>query len=61
MLKLALPLAKDLDIDKVLITCDATNIASKKVIENNGGIFENAVVVDKDLPKKLRYWIKLNK
>lgn len=42
MLKLALDKIKELwlDIDKVLITCDVDNIASAKVIENNGWIFE---------------------
>jgi predicted acetyltransferase len=38
-------------IDPVLVTCDADNIASRKVIENNGGEFED----QRDV--KLRYWI----
>ena len=36
ILRLALPLAKELGIDNALITCDVTNIASRKVIEANG-------------------------
>lgn len=32
-----------INIDKVLITCDDDNIASKKNIENNGGIFESKI------------------
>lgn len=32
----ALHKAKTLGIEKVLVTCDATNLASKKVIEANG-------------------------
>lgn len=37
ILKLALEKAKELRIKDVLVTCDATNIGSKKVIEANGG------------------------
>ena len=39
-LRLVLPKAKELGIQKVLLTCDSTNIASKKIIESCGGIFE---------------------
>jgi predicted acetyltransferase len=33
MLKMVLPKVKELEIDRALITCDDTNIASQKVIE----------------------------
>jgi predicted acetyltransferase len=39
MLKAALPVARMLDIERALITCDADNVASRKVIEKNGGEF----------------------
>lgn len=57
MLKLALPKAKMLGISEVLITADEDNIASRKVIESNGGRFEK-VVVGKVFPEPLaRYWV----
>jgi predicted acetyltransferase len=51
MLKASLPHARRLGIDPALVTCDDTNIASKLVIEHNGGQFENL------LGGKLRYWV----
>ncbi len=59
LLALALPKAKELGLEKVLITCDETNIGSKKIIESNGGIFENSVEMAEGKPRKLRYWITL--
>ena len=41
MLAQALPIAAELGIDPVLITCDADNVASRKVIESCGGEFED--------------------
>jgi predicted acetyltransferase len=41
MLAAALPRAAALGIDKALITCDESNIASRKVIERNGGVLED--------------------
>lgn len=57
ILELVLPKAKQLGIDKVLLTCNETNTASKKIIEANGGVFENALDMGEGKPKKLRYWI----
>jgi predicted acetyltransferase len=37
MLRTSLPIANELGIDPALLTCDATNIASRRVIESNGG------------------------
>jgi len=58
-LELALPKAKALGITKALITCDETNIGSKKIIEVNGGILENSISMGNGKPQKLRYWIRL--
>jgi predicted acetyltransferase len=61
MLAMALKKAKNMGINKVLITCDEDNIGSSKVIENNGGKLENIVeniVDDKKIYTK-RYWIEL--
>lgn len=52
MLRDVLPYARELGLDPVLVTCDATNIASRKVIEAGGGEFED------ERDGKLRYWIR---
>ena len=59
ILRLALPHARALGIRRALVTCDADNIGSKKIIEANGGRFENAVSEAGSPVKKLRYWIDL--
>ncbi|MDU3831683.1 MAG: GNAT family N-acetyltransferase [Gemella haemolysans] len=44
-----------LGLQKILITCDKNNIASKRTIESCGGILENEVV--EESRTTLRYWI----
>lgn len=57
MLSLALPQAKALGIESALVVADEDNLASRKVIEANGGIFEK-VVLGKVFPEPLaRYWV----
>ncbi|WP_414632447.1 GNAT family N-acetyltransferase [Clostridium sp. UBA3061] len=56
MLTLALPIAKELGINKVLITCDKNNVGSAKTIMNNGGILENEVINGNEVTQK--YWIE---
>ncbi|MDO8594492.1 MAG: GNAT family N-acetyltransferase [bacterium] len=58
ILKLALPKARELGIMKIRITCNADNIASAKIIEKNGGVFENTATTDEGVVKR-RYWITL--
>ncbi len=58
ILSLALEEAKKLGINPVLVTCDADNAGSKKIIEKNGSIFENALRQE-NLPEKLRYWFHI--
>lgn len=58
MLKQGLRLFNDKDIDKILITCKNFNIASKKTIEKNGGIFENELFNESDGYTYLRYFIE---
>jgi len=58
MLKLCLEEVKKLQIKKLLITCDEWNIGSKKVIENNGGVFER--MAEKKGKKSYRYWITID-
>ncbi|HJT58972.1 MAG TPA: GNAT family N-acetyltransferase [Ktedonobacteraceae bacterium] len=59
ILQLGLQKAKELGLRRVLVTCDEDNIGSKKIIENNGGQFENAIEIDESNVKKLRYWIDI--
>ena len=61
MLALALKKAKSIGLNRVLITCDEDNIASAKVIENNGGKLENIIenIVDGKPVQTKRYWIEL--
>ncbi len=51
MLRAALPFARELGIDPALVTCDVDNVASRRVIERNGGKLENRA------RGKLRYWV----
>jgi predicted acetyltransferase len=57
ILALALPKAKSLGLERVLVTCDEQNVASKKIIEKNGGKLENQVQDQTTGATKLRYWI----
>jgi predicted acetyltransferase len=57
MLRLSLPIAYDLGIKRVLLTCDDDNIGSIKTIEANGGVLENVVPVGEGKSLKRRYWI----
>ena len=57
MIRLALIECKKLGIDRVLITCNASNIGSKKSIIKNGGVLEN--IVDEDGVPLERYWIDI--
>jgi predicted acetyltransferase len=59
LLRLGLDKARERGLERVLLTCNQTNIASRKIIEANGGHFENAVVVTGQEDQKLRYWIDL--
>jgi len=57
ILELVLIEAIKLKITKALITCDKDNIASKKVILKNGGVFYKANLLDGI--EKLSFWIDL--
>lgn len=54
MLALTLEKARELGLDRVLLTCYPENTASAKVIEGNGGV--PAEQMD---PSIVRYWIQL--
>jgi predicted acetyltransferase len=50
-LALVLPVAAERGMQSVLVTCDDTNLASRKVIEANGGVLED------NRNGKLRFWV----
>lgn len=52
MLRAALREAHGLGIDKVLITCEPDNIASRRTIERNGGVLEDR------RGDSLRFWVQ---
>lgn len=51
MLRGALPVARELGIESALVTCDVDNLASRKVIERNGGVQADR------RGDKLRFWV----
>jgi len=59
MLKLALPEAKKIGLNRILLTCDETNTGSIKIIKANGGEYSDSVDMGEGKPKKQRYWIEL--
>ncbi len=58
MLKSVLPIAADLGMSKVLITCDENNDASKKVIINNGAKIEFLMKSTIDILKNIGFRYK---
>jgi predicted acetyltransferase len=51
MLAAALPVTHALGIDPALVTCDGSNVGSRRVIEANGG------VLDDKRGSELRFWL----
>lgn len=58
LLSLALEKTKELGIRKVLVVCDADNIASKKTIMKNGGIQDHDYI-EEDGNIVNRFWIEV--
>ena len=59
MLKLALIKAREIGIDRALITCAKTNIASQHVILKNGGVLDSESYSEQGGRVTHRYWIDL--
>ncbi|HWB61996.1 MAG TPA: GNAT family N-acetyltransferase [Chitinophagales bacterium] len=59
ILELSLKEAAKLGLQKVLVTCDNTNFASARIIEKNGGVFENEMYNEETRVWKKRYWINV--
>ncbi len=51
MLRAVLPLTHGMGINPVLVTCDVDNLASRRVIQANGGVLED------ERYGKLRFWV----
>lgn len=59
MLKAVLSHVKEMGIEKALITCDSTNIASQKVILSAGGKLQDEIVNEgREFPTQ-RYWVEV--
>lgn len=62
MLKLLLPVCRQFGEDKVLLTCDKQNAASRKTILKNGGVLESEIADTAGLSESgtiQRYWIPI--
>lgn len=61
ILKLTVCYLKDThpELDRILLTCDETNVGSIKTIESNGGEMENVFKTPQMTIGKRRYWINL--
>jgi predicted acetyltransferase len=59
LLEAAKTLARDLEIDRVLVTCDVANVASVGVIEKCGGLLEDQFYHEALDHEVRRYWISL--
>ncbi len=57
ILQLALKEAKAIGLQKVLLTCNKTNISSAKIILKNKGCLDSEEAIDNEVIQ--RYWIKL--
>lgn len=57
----ALKKAKELGLGRVLVTCREENVGSSRVIEKNGGVYENNYFDETKNVVFKRYWINLKK
>ncbi|HWG85404.1 MAG TPA: GNAT family N-acetyltransferase, partial [Deinococcales bacterium] len=57
-LRVALQEARKLGLRRALVTCNASNPGSRRIIEANGGILEDEREVQ-DYGRVRRYWIDL--
>jgi predicted acetyltransferase len=57
ILKMALDILREMNVEDVLVTCDKDNIGSAKVIQNNGGKLDSEIEKDEAIIQ--RYWIKI--
>jgi predicted acetyltransferase len=53
ILRQSLALAKSVGVERALLTCDETNMASRRVIESAGGVFDGSDGATR------RYWVEV--
>lgn len=58
--QLALHEARELGLDRVLLTCADTNVASAAIIERSGGVLQDKIMVGSRPVPTRRYWIDLS-
>jgi predicted acetyltransferase len=59
ILALTLEKAMGLGLERVLVTCDTDNVASARIIEKNGGIFQDQSISKRSGKPVSRYWIEI--
>jgi len=59
ILALTLEKARDRGLRRVLVTCDADNFASRRIIEKNGGMLSGQAISPRTGVPVLQYWIEL--
>ena len=59
MLTAALPLCRELGLDRVMITCRDTNEGSRRTILANGGVYESTAYEPDRQVNLQRFWIEL--
>lgn len=57
ILRLGVEKAKKYDIDKLLLVCEKSNVASQKVIERSNGVMEKEILMDGHV--YFVYWIDI--
>ena len=58
ILRQSLTVASSLGLGRVLVTCDADNVGSAKVIQDCGGVLENVVPGPYGSVSKCRHWVE---
>ena len=59
ILRLALIEARQMGLGRVMLTCDSDNTGSRRIIEANGGILQDEIIVEEQEVPIRRYWIDL--
>jgi len=59
-LRQALPVCRDLGLNRVLLTCDDDNLGSATVIEANGGVLTKTIPAPSNGQLVRHYWIDLS-
>lgn len=57
ILSLALEKARDFQLEEVVVTCEISNVVSKKIIEGHGGIYTGTIYDEEDDEHLFRYVI----